>query len=169
MNRLGIPLLALLVACGGGDKDASTPSTTAPPAPSQPAPPSQPSGTAAAPAAAPAETVGPEGPADIAVPEIASISTDAAVAAEGEKIWNARGCGGCHQFGAKLVGPDLVGVTGRRPLVWIERMVLHPDEMLKRDPTAKDLFKTHMTPMPKQGVTDEELPKLLAYIKSKGG
>jgi hypothetical protein len=41
--------------------------------------------------------------------------------------------------------------------------------MIKRDPVAKDLFKTHMTAMPKQGITDEELPKLLAYVKSKGG
>lgn len=147
-----------LVACGGGSNEpAPTATSSTPAAPTAPA----------APAAA--ENVGPDGPADLTVPEIASIPTDAAVIKEGEGVWNAKGCGGCHQFGSKLVGPDLVGLTQRRSLPWISKMIQHPDEMLKRDPVAKDLFKTHMTPMPKQGVTDEELPKLLAYMKSKGG
>lgn len=161
MNVLAL-VLVHLVACGGGS-EAPAPA----PAPAAPAPAAAPAPSASS--SAPAEEVGPDGPSDLAIPTIAEISTDPALATEGEKVWNTRGCGGCHQFGAKLVGPDLVGVTQRRSIAWISRMVLHPDVMIKRDPVAKDLFKTHMTPMPKQGVTDEELPKLLAYVKSKGG
>lgn len=154
---MSVILLVLgLVACGGGEKPAAeaTPPAAAPAAPAAPAP---------------AAEVGPDGPADLAVPALAEISKDPAVVAEGEKVWNARGCGGCHQFGAKLVGPDLVGLGQRRSIPWTARMIQHPDEMIKRDPVAKDLYRSHMTPMPKQGVTDEDLPKLLAYIQSKGG
>ena len=48
-------------------------------------------------------------------------------------------------------------------------MILYADEMVRRDPVAKDLLKVHMTAMTKQGVAPEELPNLFAYIKSKGG
>jgi cytochrome c len=116
-----------------------------------------------------AKEVGADGPEDIQVPAIAEIPTDPESIAKGEQIFTARGCPACHQFGSKLVGPDLVGVTQRRSIVWMEKMILHPDEMLAKDPTAKQLLGVHMTPMPKQGVTDEEIGPLLAYIKSKGG
>jgi cytochrome c1 len=41
--------------------------------------------------------------------------------------------------------------------------------MTKEDPQAKKLLGELMVQMPKQGVTDEELPNLIAYIKSQGG
>ncbi|MDP2313698.1 MAG: cytochrome c [Pseudomonadota bacterium] len=118
--------------------------------------------------ATPAE-VGREGPPGLVVPTLTAIPTDPASIEAGKKVYEARGCGACHQFGAKLVGPDLTGLMTRRPLPWIERMILHPSEMVRQDPVAKDLFKTHMTEMTNQGVTEEELPKLLAYIQSQGG
>lgn len=159
-------LLALgLVACGGGDTPAATPSATASPV-------ANPAAKASAPAAASptANTpVGPDGPESIPVPSIAVIPTDAGAVAEGEKVFNAKGCGGCHQFGTKLVGPDLVGLYTRRTTPWVGRMILAPDQMVKQDPQAKKLLAELMVPMPDQNVSDEELPKLLAYIKSKGG
>ena len=113
--------------------------------------------------------MGPDGPESIAVSPPASISTDPDIIKAGEAVWGARGCGGCHTFGSKLVGPDLVGVTQRQSLTWITRMVSEPEQMTKLDPVARELFKAAMVQMPKQGVTAEELPKLLAFIKSKGG
>ncbi|MFZ5479447.1 MAG: c-type cytochrome [Myxococcota bacterium] len=151
-------LVLFLVACGGEPQKEAAGAAASAPAPSAPA---------AAPAA-PAE-VGPDGPADIAVVAVAEIPTDPAIVAEGEKVYGAKGCGGCHAFGSKLVGPDLVGLTQRRTTPWITKMIAEPDAMTKKDPVARDLFKTHMVQMPKQGVTPEEMPKLLAYIKSKGG
>jgi hypothetical protein len=66
-----------------------------------------------------------------------------------------------------LVGPDLKGVTARRNPRWIERMILHPEIMLQQDQTAKDLLRTHLTPMANQNVNPEsELPKILAYLKA---
>ncbi len=156
-------ILALLFACSQDPAPKPSAPSAASTAPATPAP-------APAPAAsAPAAPVGPDGPLTIAIPAIAAIPSDAASIAAGEKVYGARGCGGCHTFGSKLVGPDLVGVTQRRTLPWVERMILAPDVMIKEDPVAKDLYRSIMTPMPKQGVTDEELPQLLAFIQSKGG
>ncbi len=147
-------LLSLLLACGGSEPKPAGPASTPPV--TTPAPP------------APAANVGPDGPESIAIPAITAISTDPADIAAGENLWGVRGCGGCHAWGSKLVGPDLTGLTTRRTLPWIERMILEPERMVKDDPTAKEMFKTHMVQMPKQGVTAEELPRLLAFLKSKG-
>jgi cytochrome c len=147
-----LPLMAFLVACSGGEAVGPTSADVKPTA-------------ATAPAAAP--EVGPDGPADIAVPAIGELSADAAVVAEGEALFVAKGCNGCHAFGSKLVGPDLTGITDRRTVTWTARMIRDPDKMTKQDPVAKDLFRSHMVQMPNQGVTDEELPKLLAYLNSK--
>ena len=76
---------------------------------------------AKAPAPAPAAVVGPDGPESIVVPPIAAIPTDAATVEAGAKVYAERGCGGCHKFGEKLVGPDLTGVFSRRSTPWVER------------------------------------------------
>jgi mono/diheme cytochrome c family protein len=109
----------------------------------------------------------PAGPDVITVPAIA-ISTAAADVEEGKATFTRKGCPACHKIGGgKLVGPDLKGVTARRNPRWIERMILHPEVMLQLDPTARDLLRTHLTPMANQNVNPEtELPKILAYLKS---
>jgi hypothetical protein len=154
--------LLLTLACGGSapplaDATAANPAAAAP-GPATPATP-----------ATPAAAVGPDGPEDIKVVAIAAVATDAATIGAGEKAWNARGCGGCHKFGEKLVGPDLKGVLTRRSTLWVERIIADPERMTRDDPVAKELFRTLMVQMPKQGVTDAEMPALLAYVKSQGG
>jgi hypothetical protein len=150
-------MLVFLLACGGGE------------APTSNAPAAAPAATAAAPAqAATPAAVGPDGPAEIQVAALAAIPSDAASVADGEKVFNAKGCGGCHAWGSKLVGPDLTGLTERRTTPWIQKMIQDPDTMTKKDPVARELFKSHMVQMPKQGVTDAEMPQLLAFVASKG-
>lgn len=97
-----------------------------------------------------------------------TISTDPATIARGEAVFSAKGCIGCHKIGGgKLVGPDLKGVTARRPPDWLARMILHPDTMVKEDETAKKLLAEHLVPMPNQNVdVQSELPAILAYLKS---
>jgi cytochrome c2 len=147
-------ILALFFGCGSSPTVATTTPAATPPA-SKPAP------VALA-------DVGPDGPADLDdVPGIAELSTDPDEIAEGKAVFEAKGCGACHQFGAKLVGPDLIGVTKRRTVPWIEKMVRHPDKMTKEDPTAKGLFATHMVQMTDQGVPNDDLDELIAYLNSR--
>jgi len=148
--------LLLTLACGGGEP----PAPAAAPAPA-PTPPKA--------AVAPAVEVGPDGPASITVPVLDAVATDAASVEAGAKVFADRGCGGCHKFGAKLVGPDLVGLYARRTVPWVERMILDPGVMVKQDPQAKEMFRSLMVEMPKQNVSNEELPALLAYLKAQGG
>lgn len=143
-------LLFLLAACGG--------ETTAP----APTPKAVENVTKPPPKV---EEVGPEGPTDLAIPAF-TVSTDAAVVDQGKSIFEAKGCGACHQFGAKLVGPDLNGVGDRRKPEWIARMILHSGQMVKRDPVARQLFKELMVEMPAQGVADGEIGPLVSYLVS---
>jgi mono/diheme cytochrome c family protein len=86
---------------------------------------------------------------------------------KGKEVFAQKGCNGCHKIGGgKLVGPDLKGVTARRDKDWVAKMILRPDLMVKEDPTAKDLFKTYMTAMPNQGVSEADLPALMSYLKA---
>jgi cytochrome c len=111
--------------------------------------------------------VGPDGPADLKVPDLSSIPTDADSVAKGKVVFDQKGCGGCHAFGKKLVGPDLVGITERRTPVWVGKMIQHPEQMTKEDPVAKGLYRSLMVQMTNQGVSDEELPNLIAYVGSQ--
>lgn len=109
----------------------------------------------------------PDGPTDIDVPDC-PYSTAAADIDKGKGLFTAKGCNACHRIGGgKLVGPDLKGVTARRQEKWIEKMVLHPEVMLREDGTARGLFATLMTPMANQSVDPHgELPYLLDYLKA---
>jgi hypothetical protein len=144
----------ILAACGNGtptEPAAAAPKVTAAPPKVEEAPP------------------GPDGPADIAVPDLGPLVTDPAGLAKGEAAFAAKGCSSCHAWGSKLVGPDLTGVTDRRSVTWVERMIRHPDVMTKRDPIAKELLKTHMVQMPDQKVNDEELAMIVAFLDSHKG
>ena len=140
------PLTAALAALLLGA--CSEKPAAAPPAAAEPV-------AAAAPAATPMPT-----------PDI-TISTAAADVTKGEEVFAMKGCTACHKVGGgKLVGPDLKGVMSRRDQEWVERMILHPDVMLKEDPVAKKLLAEHFTPMPNQNVDPQaELPYLLSYLK----
>lgn len=154
-------ILVVLAACGGTTAGSEPAAATTAPATTTAAP-------APAPAAAPAgiADVGPDGPADLAVPAV-TISTDHEDIEAGEKVFTEKGCPACHQFGSKLVGPDLNNVTDRRTPTWIARMVRYPEQMTKQDPQAKKLFGELMVQMSNQGVADDQLVPLIAYLHSK--
>jgi mono/diheme cytochrome c family protein len=109
----------------------------------------------------------PQGPPSIDAPTVKYSAAPADVDA-GKALFAQKGCNACHKLGGgKLVGPDLKGVTARRHPLWIARMILKPDVMIKEDETARELFKTHLTPMPNQSVdAATELPKIMAYLKA---
>lgn len=151
MNRLTTAALAAagaLALLGCNEKKAAPPADT-------------PAAVVVAPAdAPPAKT-------EIQVPDFA-ISTAPADVEKGRDIFAAKGCVACHKVGGgRLVGPDLKGVTTKRDEVWLKKMILRPDVMVKEDDVAKKMLAEYMTPMPNQGVDPEkELPFLMAYLKS---
>jgi mono/diheme cytochrome c family protein len=58
---------------------------------------------------------------------------DDAVAKRGKMLWTNRGCAGCHGFGRKMAGPDLMGVQQRRPREWLVRWLRETDVMQGSD------------------------------------
>ncbi|MGB7291588.1 MAG: cytochrome c [Thermodesulfobacteriota bacterium] len=85
---------------------------------------------------------------------------------KGEALFQSKGCIACHTIGkGKLTGPDLKGVTVRRDQEWLARWLKDPDSMILTDPTAKELLKEFLVPMPNQGLTDEDIKALMAYLK----
>jgi nitrite reductase (NO-forming) len=87
-------------------------------------------------------------------------------------------CLACHSIagGAKKMGPDLYGVSGRRDAGWLTRWLKDPAGMMQTDPTAKALLGQYEVPMPDQNLSDEEVAELIAYfqwadanVRSAGG
>lgn len=100
-------------------------------------------------------------------PPAAESPTDAALAARGETLFQEKGCTACHAFGQQLSGPDLQGVAGRRTTAWLETQILHPDEMAKKDPIARELIAKHALQMPNQGLNADEAKAVIEFLKSK--
>jgi len=123
-----------------------------------PAPPAEPAA-----AKAPDGPPGADGPEAIPVPEF-EVSADPTVVARGARVFETRGCGACHQFGSRLVGPDLAGVTTRRTPKWIARQVLYPERMTREDPVAKQLFAELMVQMTNQRVDPSEIGPLVSFL-----
>ncbi len=92
---------------------------------------------------------------------------DPARAAQGEKLFQTKGCSACHAFGRRVTGPDLVGVTHRRTAAWIQGQILHPAEMVKHDSTSHALFGVYALQMPNQGLTPDEAKSMLEFFLAR--
>ncbi|GBD31693.1 hypothetical protein HRbin33_00652 [bacterium HR33] len=137
-------LLGMVYACGGGEGGGHPPMT-------MDHPPMGEMGAARQPAV---QAAPPQG-------------GDASLAAQGEQLFAAKGCIGCHTIGGgRLTGPDLQGVTERRSYDWIVAMITNPDSMLRVDPVAKQLLSEYMTPMLNTNTTREEARAIYEYLKS---
>src|SRR5437868_5687007 len=91
-------------------------------------------------------------------------------AAAGQQLFQEK-CVACHTVGkGALVGPDLKGVTERRPREWLEQWIAAPDAMLaKKDPVAIDLLHQFRDlPMPNQGLKISDVTAILAYLETAG-
>ena len=90
------------------------------------------------------------------------------LAEKGEELFKTKGCIACHTIGkGRLTGPDLAGVTERRKLEWIQNMILNPDQMLEKDPIARELLATYMVKMTNQNVKPEEAQAIIMYLREK--
>ncbi len=106
----------------------------------------------------------PKGPPSIDNAGITEIPDDPELVQQGEELFTSKGCTACHKADDRVVGPPLGGVTERREPEWIAKMIMHPDEMLKKDAIAKGMLAEYMTPMPNQQVTADQTRALMAYL-----
>ncbi|MFD1096513.1 c-type cytochrome [Salegentibacter chungangensis] len=91
---------------------------------------------------------------------------DQDMAARGKSIFNNM-CSACHKTDKKFIGPAIEGVTERRSPEWIMNMILNPEEMIAKDPIAKQLvIESNMAVMANQNLTEEEARAVLEYFRT---
>jgi cytochrome c len=93
---------------------------------------------------------------------------DKALAAQGEKLFTAKGCTACHKMGEKYVGPALGGVTERRTPTYVMNMMLNPQEMYEKHPVARGLLAEFMTQMPNLSLSHDEARAIMEYLRTQG-
>jgi mono/diheme cytochrome c family protein len=78
-----------------------------------------------------------------------------------------RECAGCHTIGGgDSGGPDLKGVTGKRPATWLERVIVEPDRLTAdKDPVQLGLVKRYGGEMPNLGVSRKDAKKIIAWLQ----
>jgi mono/diheme cytochrome c family protein len=142
----GIIIMLFLISCGGGE-DAKKPE----PAPQQ----EQPQATN------PLDNKGIGPIKQITLPE----TIDQKMADAGKKIYHEK-CTSCHKEYEKYIGPAPLGIFERRSPEWIMNMILNPEEMIQKDPIAKDLIKQFASPMANQHLTEAEARSVLEYFRT---
>jgi mono/diheme cytochrome c family protein len=88
--------------------------------------------------------------------------------ARGQTLYEQR-CAGCHTIGGgDLAGPDLIGVTERRPYSWIQQIIVDPQRLIQAsDPIMLDLMGRYPASMPNTGTSPAEAANMIAYIHSE--
>lgn len=101
-----------------------------------------------------------------ALPTLANAAGDAKA---GAQLFQQKGCTACHTIGkGDLVGPDLKGVTERRPNDWLEKWIAAPDKVIaSKDEYAVNLLhKYHDVQMPTLALSTSEVDNILAFLAS---
>lgn len=91
---------------------------------------------------------------------------DTEMAKKGEVVYQ-KMCTACHKPEKDFIGPAQKGVLNRRSPEWVMNMILNPEEMIQKDPIAKDLLmKFNGAPMANQNLTKEEARQVLEYFRT---
>lgn len=94
---------------------------------------------------------------------------DAALAANGEKVYGVK-CNSCHKLTSeKLVGPGWLGVTDRHSAPWIMNFVTNTDAMLNKDPKAQAQLEICLVRMPNQNLADDDARALYEFMRKNDG
>ncbi|MCC6600443.1 MAG: c-type cytochrome [Crocinitomicaceae bacterium] len=91
------------------------------------------------------------------------------IAQDGEAIFK-QNCAACHKVGGgRMVGPDLIGITEKRPEEWLIKWTKSSQSLIKSgDADAKAIFDEFGgIMMPDQALSDAEIKSILAFISSK--
>ena len=101
---------------------------------------------------------------DFPVSEVELGPIDAALAAEGQQVFETR-CTTCHRMSERYIGPPLGDVVAQREPAYIMNMILAPEKMLQADPTAQQLLAEYSVPMTNQNLSEEEARAILEYLR----
>jgi len=75
-------------------------------------------------------------------------------------------CAGCHTIGGgDSGGPDLKGITGKRPAAWLERIIVEPEKLtMEKDPVQLALVKRYGGEMPNLGISRADAKQIIAFL-----
>ena len=91
---------------------------------------------------------------------------DQALVEEGKELFDAS-CTACHKEEKRFIGPSPQGIMTRRSPEWIMNMILNPEEMVAKDPIAKQLLiDFNGAPMANQNLTEDQARKILEYFRT---
>lgn len=91
---------------------------------------------------------------------------DMEMAQRGKEIFEIK-CTACHKLNERYIGPALDNVLESRSPTYVMNMILNPDGMVKNHPEAKKmLLEYNMSPMPNQGLSQEEARAIVEFIAS---
>jgi len=85
---------------------------------------------------------------------------------EGEMEFLNYGCNACHKFGEDFNGPDLLMVDKRRNDQWLKEWIVDPESHMK-DADIEAMRQQYKLAMPDQNVSDEDVDKIITYLKLK--
>ena len=95
-----------------------------------------------------------------------SAEIDQAMVTHGADVFK-KMCTACHRPDKKFIGPAPTGILERRTPEWIMNMILNPEEMVQKDPLAKELLiEFNGSPMANQNLTQEEARAVLEYFRT---
>ena len=143
-----IPIFALLISCGGSDPDHSSSTVK-----------EQSENVENSDDPMKNKGIGP-------VKNVKLGPIDALMAQEGQKIYQAK-CSACHKSEEKFIGPAPKGILDRRSPEWVMNMILNPEEMIQKDPVARQLLIDYnLAPMANQHLSQDEARKILEYFRT---
>lgn len=146
---LGFSLSMLLISCGDSKKKEIADFKTAP---------------AEETVAAPADPLANKGIGPVTSITLGEV--DQALADAGKAIFDAN-CTACHKPDKKFIGPAPKDILTRRSPEWVMNMILNPEEMVQKDPIAKQLLvEANGAPMANQNLTEQQARQVLEYFRT---
>lgn len=95
-----------------------------------------------------------------------SAEVDQKMATHGAEVYK-KMCTACHRSDKKFIGPAPTGILERRTPEWVMNMILNPDEMVKKDPLAKELLmEFNGSPMADQNLSEKDARAVLEYFRT---
>jgi len=87
-----------------------------------------------------------------------------AMAKEGEAVFNVK-CAACHKLDARFIGPAQRYTADRRSPEYIINMMMNPDTMLAKHPTAEKMLAEYKAPMVNMQIQLPEAKNILEYMR----